>query len=121
MRRASRTHRHRRTTVSRRSETNLSAAGERILSNLGGFVEGTEDLLRATKHISGEGLAAARAKVEDQIEDVREALKEAGGYASAQARAAARGADRYVHAYPWQAIGIAAGVGLVLGFLSTRR
>jgi ElaB/YqjD/DUF883 family membrane-anchored ribosome-binding protein len=107
--------------VSRRAETDFSVAGERILSNLGGFVEGAEELLKATKHISGEGLAAARAKVEDQIDDVRDALKDAGVYAREQARDAARGADRYVHKNPWQAIGIAMGVGLVLGFLSTRR
>jgi ElaB/YqjD/DUF883 family membrane-anchored ribosome-binding protein len=105
--------------MNRRAE--LDTAGERILSNLGGFVEGAEDLLRATRHISGEGLAAARAKVEEQIEDVREALKDAEHFAREQAVRAAKGTDRYVHKNPWQAVGIAAGVGLVLGFLSARR
>lgn len=107
--------------MNRRAETQLGAAGERILSNLGGFVEGAEDLLRATKHISGEGLAAARARVEDQIEDVREALKDAEDFAREQATRAAKGADRWVHRNPWQAVGIAAGAGILLGFLSARR
>ena len=34
---------------------------------------------------------------------------------------AARVADDYVHDKPWQAIGIAAGVGLIIGLLIGRR
>jgi ElaB/YqjD/DUF883 family membrane-anchored ribosome-binding protein len=34
-----------------------------------------------------------------------------------QARAAARNADEYVHAKPWQAVGIAAGAGALAGVL----
>jgi ElaB/YqjD/DUF883 family membrane-anchored ribosome-binding protein len=108
--------------VNRRADLSaIGNAGEQILSNLGGFVEGAEDLLRATRHISGEGLAAARAKFEDQLEDVREAVKDAEAFAREQATRAVKSTDKYVHRNPWQAVGIAAGVGLVLGFLSARR
>ena len=34
---------------------------------------------------------------------------------------AAKAADVYVHLYPWTAVGVAAGVGLVVGLLSSRR
>lgn len=107
--------------MNRRIQNELGAAGDQILTNLSGFVEGAEDLLRATRHVSGEGLAAARAKVEDKIEDVREALQDAEEFARVQAVRAAKGTDRWVHRNPWQAVGIAAGVGIVLGFLSSRR
>jgi len=36
-------------------------------------------------------------------------------------REAAANADEYVHANPWQAVGAAAGVGLLLGLLLSRR
>jgi len=36
-------------------------------------------------------------------------------------RAAARATDDYVHENPWRAVGVAAGVGLVIGLLIGRR
>jgi ElaB/YqjD/DUF883 family membrane-anchored ribosome-binding protein len=36
-------------------------------------------------------------------------------------RAAAKATDEYVHMHPWKAIGVAAGVGLVIGMLIGRR
>ena len=106
----------------RRSEINeISAAGEHVMKNVRGFVDGAEELLRATAHFSGEGLAAARARMTEQVEDMRQALGDATDYARAQARRAATQADQYVHKNPWQAIGIAAAAGVVVGWLTTRR
>ncbi|NDB70762.1 MAG: DUF883 domain-containing protein [Methylocystaceae bacterium] len=41
--------------------------------------------------------------------------------AFAKAKDAGKAADNYVHDNPWKAVGIAAGVGLVLGLLISRR
>jgi len=38
-----------------------------------------------------------------------------------KAKAAARATDDYVHANPWRSVGIAAGAGLVIGMLISRR
>jgi ElaB/YqjD/DUF883 family membrane-anchored ribosome-binding protein len=38
-----------------------------------------------------------------------------------RARAAMRATDEYVHDNPWQALGVAAGVGFLLGYLIGRR
>jgi ElaB/YqjD/DUF883 family membrane-anchored ribosome-binding protein len=108
--------------MSRRSEMrDMTAASDHIMKNVRGFVGGAEELLRATAHFSGEGLAAARAKVEDQLEELRESLGDAGEFATEHARRAAVTTDRYVHKNPWQAIGVAMAVGVLLGFLSNRR
>ena len=40
---------------------------------------------------------------------------------AARTRAAAKATDEYVHAHPWKAIGVGAGVGLVIGLLIGRR
>lgn len=107
--------------MSRRNDTHeLSAAGDHIMKNVRGVMGGVEELLRATAHLSGEGLSATRAKVGEQLEDLRDALGEAQTYATAQAKAAAVATDRYVHRYPWQAIGVAMAAGIALGYLSRR-
>lgn len=107
--------------MTRRNDTReLSAASEHIMKNVKGFMGGVDELLRATAHLSGENLAATRAKVGEQIEELRDVLGDAGGYAANQAKHAAVATDRYVHRYPWQAIGIAMAAGIVLGYLSRR-
>jgi ElaB/YqjD/DUF883 family membrane-anchored ribosome-binding protein len=39
----------------------------------------------------------------------------------AKSRAAARATDTYVHESPWTAVGVAAGVGLLVGLIIGRR
>ena len=108
--------------MNRRSELNdISAAGEHIMKNARGFLDGAEELLRATAHYSGENLAAARARMTEQVEQMREAVGKAGYYARDRARQAAAATDHYVHRNPWQAIGIAAAAGLAVGWLTSRR
>ena len=34
---------------------------------------------------------------------------------------AARSTDEYVHEHPWKAVGVAAGIGLIIGLLIGRR
>ncbi|WP_247646631.1 YqjD family protein [Deefgea sp. CFH1-16] len=38
-----------------------------------------------------------------------------------KAKVAAQQTDQYVHAHPWQAVGVGAAVGLLIGFLAARR
>lgn len=104
--------------MARRNE--VSSASDHIMKNVRGVMGGVEELLRATAHVSGEGLAATRAKVGDQVEELRDALGEAQGYAVDTAKHAAAATDRYVHRYPWQAIGVAMAAGIALGYLSRR-
>jgi ElaB/YqjD/DUF883 family membrane-anchored ribosome-binding protein len=107
--------------MSRRSEVReMSDATDRIMKNIKGFAGGAEELLRATAHFSGEGLAATRAKVAEQLEELRETMGDAGDFTLEQTKRAAREADHYVHRNPWQAIGVAMAVGVALGWLSRR-
>ena len=38
-----------------------------------------------------------------------------------KSKAAARATDDYVHDHPWKAVGVAAGVGLLIGLLLNRK
>jgi ElaB/YqjD/DUF883 family membrane-anchored ribosome-binding protein len=80
-----------------------------------------EDLLKATANQSGERITVARAKAEESLKVARARLVEVQAAVAAQTKAAAKLTDDSVRANPWQAVGISAAVGLILGMLITRR
>jgi ElaB/YqjD/DUF883 family membrane-anchored ribosome-binding protein len=94
---------------------------DRLLDDLRQVVEDTEALLRATAGQAGERAQEARSRAEDSLRQARVRLEGLEQEVVTRARDAAHEADRYVHANPWQSIGIAAGVAFVLGLLVSRR
>jgi ElaB/YqjD/DUF883 family membrane-anchored ribosome-binding protein len=65
--------------------------------------------------------AALRARVHERLEAARRRLVDFQHDAAAQARRAAHATDDFVHDRPWQAVGMAAAVGVLLGMLIARR
>jgi ElaB/YqjD/DUF883 family membrane-anchored ribosome-binding protein len=92
-----------------------------LMEDLRVVVEDAEALLKATAGQAGEKVGQARQRAEESVRQARERLGELEGEVRARARDAAKTTDRYVHENPWGAIGIAAGVGFMLGLLSGRR
>ena len=100
-------------------ETEVSR--DKLVTDLKVVIADAEELLKATASHAGEKAAAARLKIQDSIDAAKEKLaqlSEAGVY---KAKAAARATDDYVHENPWQAVGIAAVAGVILGLLISRR
>ena len=64
---------------------------------------------------------SARERVQHAFERGKEQWMEAQDQAVKQCREAAQQTDKYVRANPWQAVGIAAAIGLVAGLLIRRR
>lgn len=85
------------------------------------LVADAEALLKATAGQSGEAVAAVRAKVGESLAVAKVKMTEVEQLALAKAKAAATATDAYVHDHPWHAVGVAAGVGLVIGLLIGRR
>ncbi|MEZ5458187.1 MAG: DUF883 family protein [Steroidobacteraceae bacterium] len=94
---------------------------DRLLDDLRQVVEDTEALLRATAGQAGERAQEARSRAEDSLKAARARLEGLEQEVVTRARDAAHEADRYVHANPWQSIGVAAGVAFLLGLLVSRR
>ena len=94
---------------------------EKLMEDLKVVVADAEDLLRATANQTGERIAAARAKAEDSLRAAKVRLAEAQASVVEKVKVVAMTTDDYVHENPWQAVGIAAAVGLVLGALISRR
>jgi ElaB/YqjD/DUF883 family membrane-anchored ribosome-binding protein len=96
-------------------------SADKLIEDLHVVVRDAEDLLKATASQAGEKIQQARARAEESVRQAKERLAGLEDEALARARAVANDADQYVRAKPWQAVGVAAAVGLVLGLLIGRR
>ncbi|MFO1363039.1 MAG: DUF883 family protein [Burkholderiales bacterium] len=94
---------------------------DKLVADMKIVIADAEDLLKATANAAGDKVSAARARMEDSLRSARIKLAEAQEVVVDKAKAAARATDDYVHANPWRAVSIAAGAGLVLGLLISRR
>ena len=84
-------------------------------------VADAEDLLKATAGQTGERIEKIRARAEESLRTARNRMQIAGKAVQETATEAARTVDDQVHKNPWTAVSIAAGVGLVLGIILSRR
>lgn len=94
---------------------------EKLLDEVREVVRDAEAVLQATAAQSGDRIDAVRTRAMDSVRKARERLAALEKGAVAEVREAAETADKYVHKNPWQAIGMAAGVGLLVGLLIGRR
>lgn len=98
-----------------------STPSEKLLHDLKIVVEDAEALLQATAAQTGERVETIRSRARESLQQAKARLAEAEGQAREQVREVAGSTDEYVHENPWQAVGVAAGVGLLLGLLISRR
>ena len=99
----------------------VHAAQEKLISSVKLSLNDAEALLREAAGATGDRAVELREQALAAMKQTREALYDAQDEALAQGRKAARATDEYVHDNPWQAIGMAAMVGLLLGVLLSRR
>jgi ElaB/YqjD/DUF883 family membrane-anchored ribosome-binding protein len=81
----------------------------------------TADAMGSTIRNAGEAAASAAERVSEGLDEGRAALEEWQAVVTEKTRECIRTTDTYVRTNPWQAIGIAAGVGLIVGLLISRR
>lgn len=94
---------------------------EKLVADLKVVVSDAEELLRATASQAGEKVSAARERIQASLASAKVKLTEAERALVEKTKQAAKVTDEYVHENPWQAVGIAAMAGLVLGILISRR
>ena len=94
---------------------------DKLLQDLRVVVTDAEELLRATAGQTGERVEKIRAKAEESLRVARDRMQAAGKAVRQSAMDAADTVDEQVHKNPWAAVGIAAGIGLVVGILLARR
>lgn len=93
----------------------------RLADELSNAVAEAQTVLQNATTETGERAHDLRVQVEEKLRQARFKLQDLNSTARDQAVEAARTADHFVHARPWQAVGIAAAAGVVIGLLLNRR
>jgi ElaB/YqjD/DUF883 family membrane-anchored ribosome-binding protein len=88
----------------------MDAAGDKLMDEYREVVAAAEELLKAASGQDGERLQELRGRAEEALRKARARMEDAGFQLEAQVRD-----------HPLAAIGIAAGVGLVVGLLLSRK
>lgn len=94
---------------------------EKLVQDFKLVIADAEELLKATAGQVGEKVAATRDRIQDRLHTAKIKVAEAEEALLMHTRQAARATDEFVHEKPWYAVGIAAGVGLIVGLLIGRR
>jgi ElaB/YqjD/DUF883 family membrane-anchored ribosome-binding protein len=90
---------------------------EKVMQDLKALVHDGEQMLKAGAGELGEKSHALRAKMQSTIESAKATCQRLEEKAAAGAKAA----DKAIREHPYQAVGIAFGLGLLIGVLATRK
>lgn len=94
---------------------------EKLVADFKVVVADAEELLRATASQAGEKAGELRVKLERNLADAKARLADAEAALVERAKQIGRAADDYVHDNPWRSVGVAAGIGFIVGLLIGRR
>lgn len=101
--------------------TNAEATTDQLVADLKTVMNDAEALLKATSTQTGERVQEVRARAEQSLRQARARVTEIEQEAMRAAREMADATEEYVRDNPWQSVGVAAGVGLLIGLLIARR
>ncbi len=89
------------------------------------LVQDVEELLKSSAHTftqhATDAAQQARTKLEKTLAEAKDRLVEAEEAVVDGAKRAAKVTDTYVRDNPWKSVGVAAGIGLVVGLFVNRR
>lgn len=94
---------------------------QKLKDDLATVVRDAEALIKASAEHGGEKTAEARARIRESLDAAKRRLHEAEQSAVRHGEEAVHATEEYARRNPWQAMGVAAGVGLILGVLLARR
>ncbi|MGX0891597.1 ElaB/YqjD/DUF883 family membrane-anchored ribosome-binding protein [Pseudomonas sp. ADAK2 TE3594] len=103
------------------ARTTAKTAQEVLMEDFQTLVTDTERLLEHTKSLAGDQADELRQQIHDSLMRARETLRLTEDSVRERGKAAVTATEDYVQANPWQSVGIAAGVGFLIGLLATRR
>jgi ElaB/YqjD/DUF883 family membrane-anchored ribosome-binding protein len=97
---------------------NIRATASSEVKNL---IADVEDLVARISDLKDADVVKVRSKVESAVAAAKDAIANGSTTLRRQAKQVASTADSYVRESPWQALGVAALAGVVIGLLTTRR
>ncbi|HOW63765.1 MAG TPA: DUF883 family protein [Candidatus Paceibacterota bacterium] len=96
-------------------------ARERIMEDLKSLARDAEELLKVTAGDVSEKTKEARSKLASALERAKASCQQMEERALASAKDAARKADMAIRSHPYESIGLAFGLGLLIGVLVGRK
>ncbi|HEX5842597.1 MAG TPA: DUF883 family protein [Pseudomonas sp.] len=94
---------------------------DRLLKEFQALVHDTEQLLQHSASLAGEQAEELREQIRGSLGRARTTLDSAEDALRERGKATLDATTGYIHSHPWQALGIAAAIGLLLGMLISRR
>ena len=85
------------------------------------LVMDVEDLVKKVANVDDDEIAEIRTKVEQTLAKAKTSADEGLAAVRGRAEDVSESTDEYVRENPWAAIGIAAAVGIVIGYIAGRR
>lgn len=98
------------------SDIKTAASGE-----IKDLIADVEDLMARIADLKDADVVRMRGKVQRAVDAAKQSIADGAGTIRRQAQDIAGSTDDFVRDNPWQAIGVAALVGAVVGILATRR
>jgi len=105
----------------RENGESVRAQANRVGDELHNLIGDVEELLKKLANIGDAEVAKVRARVERTLASAKTAAAEGVTAVKGYARQAGTATDEYVHESPWTAMGLAAAVGVLIGFIAARR
>ncbi len=97
------------------------ATRDKLITDVKTLMTDADEIVKAMATATGEKAAELGDKLRVKLRSAKEKMSDAQIVVTDKAKAAARATDDYVHDNPWQAVGIAAGLGFLIGLLVNRR
>jgi ElaB/YqjD/DUF883 family membrane-anchored ribosome-binding protein len=98
-----------------------SSSADQLIGEFKSLMADAEALIKATEDHPSETINSIRNKALETISGAKDTLSNLEGNLSDKAKVVAAGADDFVHRNPWEAVGVAAGLGLLIGLFIRRR
>ena len=99
----------------------MNAQSEKLVSDMKVLVSDTEELVKATASQAGEKIVDMRQRAQEAVNKLKPQIAKLEAEVVEKTKATAKVTNEYVHENPWTAIGVSAGIGLVIGLLIGRR
>ncbi len=103
------------------SENGAAVTRQQLVADFNVVLSDVDNLIRATASQRGAEIAKVRTKAADTVAAMKTRVADAEVALRGKAKQASRIADDYVRENPWRNLGVAAGVGLLIGILIGRR
>jgi ElaB/YqjD/DUF883 family membrane-anchored ribosome-binding protein len=96
---------------------NVRESKEKLVNDFQSVIADTEELMKFVSNESGGKAQALRDKLDHNLKLAKDYLRDVEGSVVDKSKVAAKVTDEYVHENAWRTVGLAIGVGILIGFL----